>query len=96
MRSTRPAGRDARCRRQALPTGGRRPPARPPVELASPPCDKYFPPAESRALARAVPRIRVTVTPALAHADPRIALRDLRGLAELWGFGVRALRSLAS
>ena len=69
---------------------------RAPVELASAPRDKYFPPAESRALARAAPGIRVTVTSALAHADQRIALRDLRGLAELWGFGVRALRSLAS
>jgi pimeloyl-ACP methyl ester carboxylesterase len=67
-----------------------------PVELASAPRDRYFPPAESRALARAAPGIRVTVTPALAHADPRIALSDLRGLAELWGFGVRALRSMAS
>jgi len=66
------------------------------VELASAPRDKYFPLAESLALARAAPSVRVTVTPALAHADPRITLRDLRGLAELWGFGVRALRSTAA
>jgi pimeloyl-ACP methyl ester carboxylesterase len=69
---------------------------RAPIELASAPCDRYFPPAESRALARAASSIRVTVTSALAHADPRIGLRDLRGLAQLWGFGVRALRSMAS
>ena len=69
---------------------------RAPVELASAPRDKYFPPAESRALARAAPSIRVTVTPALAHADQRIALRDPRALAELWRFGVRALRSVAA
>jgi hypothetical protein len=62
---------------------------RDPVELASAARDKYFPPAESGALLGAAPHVGLTVTPALADAEPRIPLCDLRGLAEFCGFGVR-------
>ena len=67
---------------------------RAPVELLSAPRDKYFPLAESQALARAAPTVRVTVARALAHAEPRITLREPGGLGELSRFGIRALRSL--
>jgi pimeloyl-ACP methyl ester carboxylesterase len=63
-----------------------------PVELASAPHDKYFPPAESRSLARRSPRVRVTVTSTLEHAVPRFALHDLADLASFDGFIVRFLR----
>ena len=69
---------------------------RAPVELVSAPRDKYVPVAESHALAGAAPTVRVTVTLALAHANPRIALRDPRGLSQFCGFGLRALRSIAA
>jgi pimeloyl-ACP methyl ester carboxylesterase len=67
-----------------------------PVELVSAPRDKYFPAAESHALAAAAPTVRVTVTPALAHANLKIALREPHGLTQFWGFCVRALRSIAA
>jgi pimeloyl-ACP methyl ester carboxylesterase len=63
-----------------------------PVELASAPHDKYFPPAESRALARASPRVRVTVTSTLDHAVPRFSADDLADLFHFDGFVVRFLR----
>ena len=63
------------------------------VELASEPRDKYFPPAESRALAAAAPDARVTVTSALSHAE--LSIRDLREFARLDAFIVRVLRSAA-
>jgi pimeloyl-ACP methyl ester carboxylesterase len=66
---------------------------RAPVELASAPHDKYFPPAESRALAQAAPRIHVTVTSTLDHAVPRPSLRDLRDLFRFDGFVVRFLHA---
>ena len=45
---------------------------RAPVELATAPRDRYFPVAESRALAAASPNVRLTVTSLLAHATPRL------------------------
>jgi pimeloyl-ACP methyl ester carboxylesterase len=63
-----------------------------PVELASAPHDKYFPPAESRALAAVAPRVRVSVTTTLDHAIPQPSLRDFRGLLRFDGFVVRFLR----
>jgi pimeloyl-ACP methyl ester carboxylesterase len=63
-----------------------------PVELATSPHDKYFPPAESRALARVDGRVRVTVTTTFDHAVPRPSLRDLRDLLRFDGFAVRFLR----
>jgi pimeloyl-ACP methyl ester carboxylesterase len=65
---------------------------RAPAELASAPHDDYFPPAESRALARASPRVRVTVTSTLDHAVPRPSLGDIAGLFSFEGFVVRFLR----
>ncbi len=64
-----------------------------PVELASAPHDKYFPPAESRALARVAPHVHLTVTSTLDHAVPRPSLRDLRDLFRIDGFVVRFLHA---
>lgn len=64
---------------------------RAPVQLASAPHDKYFPPAESHALARASPHVHVTVTATLDHAVPRPSIRDLRDLFRFDGFVVRFL-----
>jgi pimeloyl-ACP methyl ester carboxylesterase len=69
---------------------------RAPVELASSPHDKYFPPAESRALDRVAPRVHVTVTTTLDHAVPRPSLRDLRDLFRFDGFVIRFLRATRS
>jgi pimeloyl-ACP methyl ester carboxylesterase len=66
-----------------------------PVELATAPHDKYFPPAESHALARAAPDVRVTVTSTLDHAVPRFSLGDLADLGRFDGFIVRYLRTAA-
>jgi pimeloyl-ACP methyl ester carboxylesterase len=63
-----------------------------PVELATAPHDKYFPPAESRALARAAPDVEVTVTSTLDHAVPRFSFGDFADLARFDGFIVRFLR----
>jgi pimeloyl-ACP methyl ester carboxylesterase len=63
------------------------------VELATAPHDKYFPPAESRALARAAPNVRVTVTSTLDHAVPNFSFGDLADLARFDAFVVRFLRS---
>jgi pimeloyl-ACP methyl ester carboxylesterase len=65
---------------------------RAPVELASAPHDSYFPPAESQALARAAPNVRVTVTSTFDHAVPRLSIRDLGDLLRFDGFVVRFLR----
>jgi pimeloyl-ACP methyl ester carboxylesterase len=63
-----------------------------PVELATAPHDKYFPPAESHALARAAPDARVTVTSTLDHAVPKLSLGDIGDLGRFDGFMVRYLR----
>jgi pimeloyl-ACP methyl ester carboxylesterase len=62
-----------------------------PVQLASSPHDKYFPPAESEALARHAPRVHVTVTSTLDHAVPHPSLGDLRDFFRFDGFVVRVL-----
>ena len=65
------------------------------VELASAPHDKYFPVAESRALARAAPDAHVTVTRSLAHAIPEPSPRDIADVFRFDGFAVRVLRHAA-
>jgi dienelactone hydrolase len=66
---------------------------RAPVLLASAPHDKYFPPAEALALARAAPRVQVTITPTLQHAVPKLSLNDLGGLFRFDAFLVRVLKA---
>jgi pimeloyl-ACP methyl ester carboxylesterase len=63
-----------------------------PVELASAPHDEYFPPAESRSLARRSKRVRVTVTRTLQHAVPGASLHDVGDLLSFERFVVRFLR----
>ena len=63
---------------------------RAPIEIATAPRDTYFPVAESLAL-RSARKARVTITPALAHANPRLDLDSLNGIAQLGGFFVRSL-----
>lgn len=64
---------------------------RAPIEIATPPHDKYFPPAESHALARLAPDVRVTVTRTLDHAIPEPSVRDVGDLFRFDGFLLRAL-----
>jgi pimeloyl-ACP methyl ester carboxylesterase len=64
-----------------------------PVELATAPEDEYFPPAESRALVQRAPDARLTVTRALAHAEPEPTPRLLRDFLRFNGFAVRTLRA---
>lgn len=63
------------------------------VELASAPHDKYFPPAQSRALVRRAADTRLTVTPTLEHAIPSPSPRDIAGVFRFAGFVVRVLRA---
>ena len=67
-----------------------------PVELLFDPRDKYFPLEHARALQRVSPRVRVTVTHALAHADPRVSLRGAKDALHVFGFVTRALERLGS
>ncbi len=67
-----------------------------PVEIATAPNDKYFPLAESHALAGQGANIRITVSSALAHATPRVALRSIVDFARLEGFIARSLGAAAS
>ena len=64
---------------------------RAPVEIVTAPRDRYFPVAESRALAAASPLVRLTVTSLLAHATPRLHPRYLAEFGRLNGFFVRSL-----
>jgi pimeloyl-ACP methyl ester carboxylesterase len=64
-----------------------------PVEIASAPHDKYFPPAESRALAEHSAEVRVTVTRTLAHAVPHLSGGDVVDLFRFSGFLVRGLHA---
>ncbi|HEV3407919.1 MAG TPA: hypothetical protein VG079_04445 [Gaiellaceae bacterium] len=66
---------------------------RAPVELASSPRDKYFPVAESRALAARAPEARVTVTTTLDHAIPEAG--DIPDLVRFDAFVVRVLERAA-
>jgi pimeloyl-ACP methyl ester carboxylesterase len=60
-----------------------------PVELASAPHDRYFPPAESRSLANRSKHVRLTVTSTLEHAIPAPSLRDIGDLVAFDKFIVR-------
>jgi pimeloyl-ACP methyl ester carboxylesterase len=64
-----------------------------PVELATGPHDKYFPPSQSYALGRVAPERRVTVTGALDHAELEVSLEDLQAFAAFDAFVVRSLRT---
>ena len=66
-----------------------------PVELASGPQDKFFPTSESHAVASVAPRLRVTVTGAVDHAELEPSLGAVADLARLDGFVVRSLRLAA-
>ena len=67
-----------------------------PVELATAPHDKYFPPEESEDLAAAAPDVDVTITRTLAHAIPEPSLRDIRDLFRFDAFVVRALHTASA
>jgi pimeloyl-ACP methyl ester carboxylesterase len=64
-----------------------------PVELATGPRDAYFPPSESFALERVAPQRRVTVTPALDHAELDVSPEDIPAFVAFDVFVVRALRT---
>jgi acetyl esterase/lipase len=64
-----------------------------PVEIATAPEDRYFPVAESRALAAASPHVRLTVTSLLAHATPRFDVRSVAELHKLYAFFTRSFRA---
>jgi pimeloyl-ACP methyl ester carboxylesterase len=64
-----------------------------PVELATGPHDKYFPPSQSYALGRVAPERRVTVTGALDHAELEVSPEDIQAFATFDAFVVRALRT---
>ena len=65
---------------------------RAPVEVVTGPDDRYFPASESRRLAEISPRLRVTVTPAVDHAELVPSPGNIRGFAAFNAFVVRALR----
>jgi hypothetical protein len=69
---------------------------RAPVEIASAPHDKYFPLAETQALARVAThtRVRLTVTSTLHHAIPSLSLSDVADLFRFDGWAVRSLQAL--
>jgi acetyl esterase/lipase len=64
-----------------------------PVELATGPHDKYFPPAQSYKVVRIAPRRTVTVTGALDHAKLKVSPEDIPAFLAFDGFVVRALRT---
>jgi pimeloyl-ACP methyl ester carboxylesterase len=64
-----------------------------PVELATGPHDRYFPPSQSYALERVAPERRVTVTGALDHARLNVSLEDIPAFATFDAFVVRSLRT---
>ena len=63
-----------------------------PVEVATGPNDKYFPASESRNLDAIAPDLRVTVTPAIDHAELHGSPQDATAFAGFDAFVVRALR----
>lgn len=67
-----------------------------PVELATAPQDKYFPPSESFAAGRLAADHDVTVTEALEHAEPGFDLRELPAFVSLDAFVVRSLHQARS
>ncbi|MBA2712731.1 MAG: hypothetical protein H0U55_04130 [Rubrobacteraceae bacterium] len=64
-----------------------------PVELATGPHDKYFPPSESYRFERVAPERRVTVTGALDHAELNVSPGDLPAFLAFDGFVIRSLRT---
>jgi acetyl esterase/lipase len=64
-----------------------------PVELATGPHDKYFPPSQSYRVVRIAPQRTVTVTGALDHAKLKVSPRDIPAFLAFDGFVVRALRT---
>jgi dienelactone hydrolase len=66
-----------------------------PIELASPPEDKYFPVSQSEALVAAAPNARLTVTRAFAHVIPKPSLAHPRELVRFDGWVLRSLRDAA-
>ena len=64
-----------------------------PVDLATGPHDKYFPPSGSFELERVAPKRTVTVTGALDHAKLNVTPRDIPAFLTFDGFVVRALRT---
>jgi len=65
---------------------------RAPVEVATGPEDKYFPASESRNLDAIAPNLRVTVPPAIDHADLNAPPEDAASFASFDAFVVRTLR----
>ena len=65
---------------------------RAPVEVATGPHDRYFPASESHNLDAIAPDLRVTVTPAIDHAELRVSPQDAAAFAGFDAFVVRALR----
>ena len=65
---------------------------RAPVEIATGPRDRYFPASESRDLEAVAPDLRVTVTPAIDHAELELSAGDATAFAGFVAFVVRALR----
>jgi pimeloyl-ACP methyl ester carboxylesterase len=63
-----------------------------PVELVVPPRDEYFPHDEVMSLARALPHVRLTVTPSLDHTRPSASLMRLGSVV---GFARSVVRGLA-
>ena len=62
------------------------------IELASAPRDRCFPTSESRALVRAAPDAKLTITSTLEHAIPEASLDELGDLVAFNAFVVRVLR----
>jgi acetyl esterase/lipase len=67
------------------------PHVRAPVEIVVPPRDVYFPPGETTALAKALPRCRLTTTGTLDHTRPSTSVRRLGELRGFYAFAVRCL-----
>jgi pimeloyl-ACP methyl ester carboxylesterase len=65
---------------------------RAPVEVATGPEDKYFPASESHNLDAVAPDLRVTVTPAIDHAELEVSPGDMAAFAGFDAFVVRTLR----
>ena len=65
---------------------------RAPVEVATGPRDKYFPASESHNLEGIAPDLRVTVTPAIDHAELEVSPGDATAFVGFDAFVVRALR----
>ena len=63
-----------------------------PVEVATGPEDKYFPASESRNLDAIAPDLRVTVTPAIDHAELNASPENAASFATFDAFVVRTLR----